>query len=230
MNQLDIEDLSIVLAVRNHNPNLLTLEFLQGSGVIPTDWQLARPPVLSTQGSQVLFQNGIKLEAQPGTVSFSEAMGGKTADAMEIPAIARRYAAVLPNLDYRGVGINPRKFVAFEDRSEAAHQYMTQTILSPGSWQNFGTAPIQAGINLVYTLERCQFRLGINEARLNLPDREIPAIVFIGNFNYGIGSESVEKRLQNLTRIIEHWQDDWATYEELIENQFLAGVERDAIG
>lgn len=227
---LDLQDLAIVLAVRDHNPTMLTPDFLKGSGVVPAAWVLEQPPVLSQRGAQIVFKNGIKIEAQPGNVSFSEGMGKtKAAEEIEVPNLALHYAAALPNLEYGGVGINPRRFVTFENQPDGAHQYITETILSRGGWQDFGTAPMQAGINLVYTLERCQLRLGINEARLKLPDREVPAVVFIGNFHYEVGGESGGERLEALKRAIAHWQEDLTAFRELIDSQFLAGVAGNAI-
>jgi hypothetical protein len=49
-----IQDISIVLAIRNHSSTLLTPDFLNGSGVIPTDWELARPPVISPRGTHII--------------------------------------------------------------------------------------------------------------------------------------------------------------------------------
>jgi hypothetical protein len=226
---VDLQDLAIVLAARNYNPGMLTPDFLNGSGVVPADWELARPPALSQRATQVVFKNGVRIEGQPGTVSFSEQMGNEDPQAFRVPDLARRYAAALPNLEYLGVGINPRRFVTFGEEAESAHQYITETILSRGSWQNFGTAPMQAGINLVYTLERCQLRLGINEARFKLPDQEVPAVLFAGNFNYGVRGESPAERLESLKEAIAHWQEDLNAYRDLIDRQFLAGVEAEAV-
>lgn len=226
MNQtLDIQDFSIILAVRNHNPAILSLDFLKGSGVIPGEWELASPPVISAQAAQMIFTNGIKIEAQAGIISFFQGMDSHDLfKNIEIPNIARRYAAMLPNLDYQGVGINPRRFVTFENRADNAHQYLTQTLLSRGSWQDFGIAPLQVGMNLAYTLERCQLRLNINEVKLQFPDREaVSALLFAGNFTYGIAGVSAEERLQNLHQVLENWQSDVTTYQELIDSRFLAG-------
>ncbi|HAG80644.1 MAG TPA: hypothetical protein DCL61_05620 [Cyanobacteria bacterium UBA12227] len=231
MNQtLDIQDFSIVLAARNHNPTLVTPDFLRGSGVVPGDWELARPPALSPQATQIIFKNGIKIEAQVGTISFSQGINTPNFEDLELPGMARRYATTLPNLEYRGVGINPRRFVAFGDGSDQAHKYITETILSHGSWQEFGTASIQATINLIYTLEHCQLRLGINEARLQSPDRDaIPAVVFTGNFHYDVAGESAEERLKLLHQILDNSQKDFLTYRELIDSKFLAGSRDDIV-
>ncbi|HBL10815.1 MAG TPA: hypothetical protein DD379_05310 [Cyanobacteria bacterium UBA11162] len=231
MNQtLDIQEFSIVLVARNHNPTLVTPDFLRGSGVIPEDWELARPPALSTQTTQIIFKNGIKIEAQAGTISFSQAINPQSLNTIELPSLARRYSMTLPNLAYQGVGINPRRFVTFRDGADQAHQYITETILARGSWQHFGIAPIQAGINLVYTLERCQLRLAINEARLQMPDAEaIPAVLFVGNFNYRVIGEAADERLKFLHQAIDNWQVDLETYRELIEHKFLVRAKSEDI-
>lgn len=232
MNQtLDIQDFSIVLAIKNQNPTIVTPDFLKGSGVIPGDWELARPPVLSTQTTQIIFKNGIKIDAQLGSISFSQGLDSPQRQELkdiEIPDMARRYTASLPNLEYRGVGINPRRFVTFGDGVNQAHKYITETILSRGSWQDFGTSPMQVGVNLVYRLEGCQLRLGINEAQLQTPEREaIPAVVFTGNFHYDLTGESGGERLGNLQQILNNWQKDFLIYRELIDSKFLAGMKDD---
>ena len=109
-----IQDLSIVLTAPNHNPTLLNPDFLTGTGIIPTDWELARPPVISTQGSQIAFKNGVTFLAQPGAITFSQSFAEATPETLDIPTIARKYATTLANLDYQAVSINPKQFVPFE--------------------------------------------------------------------------------------------------------------------
>ena len=87
---------------------------------------------------------------------------------------------------------------------------------------------MQVGVNLVYRLEGCQLRLGINEAQLQTPEREaIPAVVFTGNFHYDLTGESGGERLGNLQQILNNWQKDFLIYRELIDSKFLAGMKDD---
>lgn len=223
-----IQDISIVLAIRNYSSTLLTPDFLNGSGVIPTDWELARPPVISPRGTHIIFKNGIRMSAQSEMVSFSQGISNHL-DEIQIADIARRYTAVLPNLDYRAVGLNPQRFVTFEGQPDAAYEYITETILAQGSWQNFGTAPMRVGINLIYTLESRQLRLGINEVKLKMLEEEVPAVLFAGNFHHEVGGELGVERLENLNQAIAYWQQDLAAYEELIDSQFLAQTTGNAI-
>lgn len=223
--EFEFRELSVVLAARNHNPTMATPDFLKGSGVVPADWELARPPVLAQGGSQIAFKNGIRVEARPGRVTFSEGMGkNKPPEEMGVPDLALRYAAALPNLEYGGVGVNPRYFATFEAQLDGARLFIREKILCRGGWQEFGIAPVQAGVNLVFTLERCQLRLGISEVRLKLPEREVPAVAFAGNFDYRVGGESPQERLEAVRRAVGHWQEDMAAFEQLIRGEFLTGV------
>lgn len=228
---LDIQELSIVVAVSNHNPMMLTVDFLKGSGIVPTDWELARPPVLSQGSAQVSFRNGINIVAQPGMITFSQAM---TADAkleqVMVAEVAQKYVKALPNLDYRAIGINPRRFVSFGDSPDAAHKYITERILAPGGWQQVGDAPMQAGINLVYSVNGVPLRLGINEARLQMPEQEaIPAVLFAGNFHHELAVENGADRLSALERQIENWRVDWDAYQDILNTKFLTQTEFESV-
>lgn len=225
----NIQDLSIVLAVRNLNPTILTPDFLGGSGVIPTDWQLARQPSITARSSQIAFKNGVQLEAQQGSVNFTEGLTNREPESLQIPDLVRRFAAALPNLNYLAIGINPRSLVSFDDESATA-SYITETILSSGSWQEFGNSPMQANVNLAYDLGRCQFRLNISEAKLKVGEEEpVPAIFFAGNFSYTLSGDSSDERLQALNRSLDGWKEDLAVYQDLINNRFLAGMKGESV-
>jgi hypothetical protein len=224
----NIQELAIVLAISNHNPTLLTPDFLAGSGIVPLNWELSRPPVFSAQASQVAFTNGISIVAQLGSVTFSESITNKPLEEVALASLASKYASALPNLDYRAVGISPKRFVTFEHQPDAAHTFITNTLLSPGSWQNAGTASLQANITLAYTFDQHQLRLNIAEARLQAADKEpIPIILFAGSFHYDLDGELGQARLTNLHKAIEHWRTDLETYQNLIDTQFLPLMETD---
>ena len=225
----NIQDLSIVLAIRNYNPTLLTADFLIGTGVVPGNWELARQPAVSPRASQIAFTNGVQIEAQPGTVSFTEGLSNRENKDIQIPDLVRRYAASLPNFNYLGIGINPRFIITFEQEA-AAESFIQERILSPGSWQEFGTAPMQASVILAYSLKECQLRVNINSARLQISEgKAIPAILFTGNFAYQLSGESSEEHQQTLNQIIDTWPEDLAIYRDLIDNRFLTGIKGDTV-
>jgi len=225
----NIQELSIVLAVTNHNPTLLTPDFLAGSGIVPLDWELSRPPIFTAQATQVAFTNGINIIAQPGSVTFSESITNKALEEVTIANLVSKYTSALPNLDYRTISISPRRFITFETDSDAARKFLTDTLLSPGPWQNAGTAPLQATVTLVYTFEERQLRLNVAEARLQQADKDpIPTLLLSGSFNYDLDGEVGQERLQKLHQELEHWRADLEAYQELIQTQFLTLLKPDA--
>ena len=69
---LILQELGIVVAMQQPNPNLVTAEFLKLSGIIPADWQLAREPINTDSAAQLLFTNGVSIVAEPNRIMFGE--------------------------------------------------------------------------------------------------------------------------------------------------------------
>lgn len=219
---IDIQELAIVVTAQHHNPAILNPEFLKCSGVIPADWELARAPVCNPQVAQVVFRNGISITAQADRILFVESMGAKAPQEVEATRVARQYVQTLPHADYQALGINFKGFVPFHQDTNAAHRFLTNTLLSPGAWQAYGQETVKASINLVYTLERGRLYLSISEAALQLPDGVItPIVMFLGNFEYRSTEESGDSTTY-LQNCLNHWQVDLENFKDLINARFLA--------
>jgi hypothetical protein len=218
MKKVNLQELAIVVAVKEIDPTLLTPEFLKYSQIVPSDWEVAGQPTRSFQGSQVIFQNGVSVMAQPQRISFAELAVDKLPSAMEIPKLAGKFVDVLANLNYVGVGVNMRGYIDFGTDKRQARDFMFQNLLAPGAWQQLGTAPVQAGINLGYTFDERRLNLTINEATLQTPDRQILEIaLFGGNFDYDIANTTAsEAHNQRIKQILTNWQRDLALYEEVV--------------
>lgn len=215
------QEFGIIIAAKNHNPTILNPDFLKYSGIVPQEWELVRQPTYTQNVSQLAFTNGIMIVAEPTRVIFIEAIEQKAINDITVAEIAKKYVQTLPNIQYEGVGLNPRGYISFEQQS-AASQYLVKTLLSDGDWQSLGTAPVRATLNLVYTLERCPFYLTVSEAALRNPDEtNIPIVLFNGSFSYEVRSEISAERVVNLHNIIDHWQTDLSNYQEIINTKFL---------
>jgi hypothetical protein len=223
---LTVQDLAIVFAVERQDPTLLSADFLRYSDIVPTEWEVAQQPVRTQQAAQVRFENGVTIVAYPNQVVFAQSLATEN-DSVEIASVAQRYSEVLRNMVYQGVGINVRGYVPFAGEEKgAARQFMFDSLLVQGDWQNFGEAPVQASLNLNYQLEHCQLSLSVNEAALQLPESEsFPVLLFAGNFNYALAGSSETERLHSLTAAISNWQKDLKTFEELVCQKFLSVAE-----
>jgi hypothetical protein len=218
----EIQELALIISAKNLNPAMLSEDFLKFSGIVPNDWELAKQPILSPNFAQVSFQNGVSIVSQPRTVSFAETIDTRGAQEPRVPQVARKYVDKLPHAEYQTLSINTKSIVPFSGGQDAARKYITGTLLAAGPWLDFGQAPVQAGINLSYQLERCQFNLGINEARVHISEQAaIPALLFAGSFNYAIAIDSEPERLKQLTQCIDEWRSDWEMFNEIIRQWFF---------
>jgi hypothetical protein len=216
------QEFGIIIAAKNHKPTILNPDFLKYSGIVPTEWELARQPVYTQSVSQVAFTNGVMIVAEPTRVIFIQAIEGFTATGIVVADIAKKYVQTLPNVEYEAVGLNPRSYMTFDQQQDAAHQYLAEMLLSPGAWQEIGTTPVRATLNLAYTLERCPFYLTVSEAALRNPDEtSTPIVLFNGSFSYQVIGETVPERLKNLHQLIDNWQGDLLTYQDIINSKFI---------
>lgn len=62
---LFVQEIGISIAAKDLNPSALNPDFLKYSDIIPSDWELARPPVYTNRMVQIVFKNGLSLIAQP---------------------------------------------------------------------------------------------------------------------------------------------------------------------
>lgn len=218
----EIQDVAIGLSAKNLNPTILSVEFLKFSGIIPTDWEISAQPVMNPNFAQINFQNGVSIVAQPRTITFTAILNHPNLKELRLPDLVSNFIDKLPHAEYQGVGITTRSIVPFPSSPDAARQYITRTLLSPGPWQDFGLNPVQAGVNYLYQLERCQLNLNINEAKVQLPDRRaVPAVLFAGSFNYTIETENETERLVQLKEALNQWENDLNTFNEIVHQRFL---------
>ncbi|MFN5515228.1 MAG: hypothetical protein ACK5CA_10880 [Cyanobacteriota bacterium] len=217
-----IREITLTIAAKNLDPTLLSEQFLKFSGIVPNDLELARQPTLNPAGSQLMFKNGLGIVAQPRVVNFMETLTGKEIEDVSAPQVARQFIAKLPNAEYQGVTISPKCLIPFPNDPDGARKYITQTLLAPGSWQNFGKAPVQAGINFLYQFEGCQLNLNVNQAMLQIPDQKpVAAILFTGNFNYATDHPTPAERIKIIDQYLSAWQSDVQTFQQMIEERFM---------
>lgn len=218
-----IEEISIVIAAQDLSPTMMSQEFLKFSGIIPKEWELAQQPVLSPNFARLNFTNGIGIDAQPRSITFSETLHNKQV-ALAIHQVANRYLEKLPHAEYMGLSLSPKILLPFPDSSTMVREYITGTLLGSGSWKRIGNAPVQAGINLMYFLDRCQLTISISEAKLQKPQEQtLTAILFSGNFNYSVNlaQNYAPDRTAQTQDFLSNWNKDLEEFREIVNHKFL---------
>jgi hypothetical protein len=218
---LILQELGIVVAMQQPNPNLVTAEFLKLSGIIPLDWQLAREPLNNDKISQLLFTNGVSIVAEPNRIMFGENIGDKDINTLTVATIATKYLDIFKLAQYSAIGINIRSYSP-QSTIGSATEYINQQLLGDGNWQKYGTVPVQAALNLVYTLEGRQLNLDVAAAGIQFAEQEItPVILFSGNFSYKLAVPETASNLAAASQVLAKWQTDLSAYCELITDRFL---------
>ncbi len=217
---LNINEISIVIVAKNHNPTILNPDFLKYNEIVPEDWELAEAPICVEPMAQVTFKNGINIVSQLDKVIFGETIQAKNTEKVEVPSIARKYVETLPHVDYRAVGINPKGHVEF-DSGDKLRKYLIETFLAPGPWSNIGEAPVKTSFKFVYSLAQSLCNLTIDEAVLQIPNKPPTSVLlFAANFHHELIKDKKEERLSELYEIVENWQNDLKTFKE-IANKIL---------
>jgi hypothetical protein len=217
---LILQELGIVVAMQQPNPNLVTADFLKLSGIIPLDWQLAREPIHGDT-SQLLFTNGVRIIAEPNRIIFDENIGDRDVNTLTVATVARKYVEIFKLAKYAAIGINIRSHSP-QTQIEQATAYINHQLLNSGAWQNYGTTPMRAALSLSYTLPGRELNLEITAAGIQSGESEItPVILFSGNFSYNLAELQVGESAAAASQILTDWQTDLSAYCELITDRFL---------
>lgn len=229
-NTQSIEEISLIIAAQDLIPTTVGQDFLKLSGIIPQDWQLAQQPVVNPNFAQLNFTNGVGINAQPRTITFSESLRNKQSQDIAIHQVAGKYVEKLPHAKYMGLSFSPKILLPFPTAPQAVRQYITESLLGSGAWKFIGKTPLQAGINLMYHLERCQLTINISEAKLQKPQESpIAAILFSGNFNYNVnlGAAQSSSIMTQMTDFLNHWRTDLEEFRNIVHQKFLDSPEAD---
>lgn len=227
---LKIQELSITLFVKNLQPGTIHPAVLQYLGIIPSQWELIKNPVHSDREVKLVFTNQVRLIVQPNRIIFAETIGHKKLDDIQITQIALRYLKTFSNIDYQGISINPGGYVRFNSH-EAASLYMSQNLLPSKPWQTFTDSSINAmGLKLAYPYKKGKFYLDINQASVEIVNQVIPAVWFVGNFNYLLDGKDKTEKLEQSKQLIKQWRIDVDLFANFISEKFLASIKTPVFG
>jgi len=225
-----IEEISLIVAAQDLTPTMMSQDFLKFSGVIPQEWEIAQQPVLTPNFAQLNFTNGVGINAQPRSITVSESLSNKKVEDIKIHQVVEKYLEKLPHAEYMGLSFSPKILLPFPDEPQAVRQYIADSLLASGAWKRIGKAPVQAGINLMYHLERCQMTISISEAKLQRPqEAPLVAILFSGNFNYSVnlGQDESSSRMTQMAGFLDNWKTDLEEFRDIINQKFLDSTKVD---
>ena len=221
-----LQEMEIVLGIPKQDPTFFNLDFLTYTGIVPDDWEVLGMPKRSPQSSLVTFQNDVSLMAETHQTVFSELLGEKGMNDIEIPKLVLRFLDIMKNLNLTSLTLNFRGYVGFQDAPRAAHDYFFQHFVQPGAWQAVGTGPVRGGLDLVYTFDEKILKLGLQEAAIRrLDDTAMAALIFNGAFELDLlklkaDGMNADGTLSPVKQAIESWDNDLKIFIDVVSRFF----------
>lgn len=216
-----LQEMEIALGIPQQDPTFFNIDFLSYTGIVPDEWEPIGAPRRSPQLAQVNFQNDVSLTAEPRQTIFSELLGEKGMEDIEIPHVALRFVDIMKNVNYTHLNLNFRGYVAFPNAPRAAHDYFFKNLFNPGAWQDIGTAPIRAGLDLVYTFGEQKLDFSVQEAAIRrLDETSVAALLFSGSFGMDYNKLAPQARIESVQKGIKNWNNDLKQFIEVVSRFF----------
>jgi hypothetical protein len=218
---LVIENASIVIVAKGHNPSILQPYFLHDKNIIPKewDWEGARS-TLTPPLSQIVFKEGFAITAELQKLVFQENEGERVPDKTKLGAIASAYTKILPHVPYTSVGVNFTGHIN-KTSTEEASSYLLNRFIAKGKWTNYGKTPPAVGVKFVYDIgdSKCTLSLEPGEViHVDKPQERIP-VVFV-SVNYHSDANSQKKDW--LSTAIAKWADDFRHFIKMVDELVLS--------
>ena len=212
--------LSVVLIADNVEPSMINPDFLRNNGIVDPDLQTEQPPISTPVFSQVAFEGGLSVVAQPGRFDFTQRGEALTED-VAIPDIARRFLERVPHPSYKAVGINPMGVRPLDDGSVGG---VASALIEGGKWMAFEDVLPTVSLKAVYDCENRQIAMEVQDARRREADgSESPGLLFAVNIHRDIAETDQARRIARLMSILSKWRDDLSDFRNLVAQFNLGG-------
>ena len=211
---IDLIEFSIVLVATSNNPSILNPDFLFHNDIVDVSHKVRDPRISTPAFSQVTFEDGLTVKADPDRVVFEQRGSKLTTEAIVCPEIARRYLEEVPHVPYRAVGINPKGHR--RSASQAGHR-VADALIDHGAWMSFKDLTPEIQLKAVYRYSDRTISMDIAEAeRRGQGPKPIPGMLFQANIHREIQATDATKRIQAISSIFSSWTDDLEDFLSLV--------------
>ncbi len=212
---VDLVEFSVVLVATSNNPSILNPDFLRYNGIVDAGRQVQEPCISTPAYSQVTFEGGFAVKADPDRVIFEQKGDKLATEDIVCPEMAKRYLEKIPHAFYRAVGINPKGYRRSEDEAADA---VADALIDQGAWMSFKDVTPKVQLKMVYRYDRRTISLDIVEAEKKKPGGgKIPGLVFGANVHRDITQKTQQGRSEKLFTILNDWKKDLSEFHALVE-------------
>ena len=203
--KLEILNTSVVVLAKHHNPTILHPSFLTSEEIVPSDWEIAEPPVSTPVFAMVKYKNGIvfNVEQNRFQVRRDELKDGGAES--KLPILASKYVQKLLHVKYQAVGINFKGFIEYAD----PETLVMDRFLKPGTADFSGARPEASGFRFVYQLDNVRFRLSFDSGKVKRADSdsERSGILIDANYHMDLAGHNIHHEIERATSLYsEHYK------------------------
>ncbi len=218
---IKVRDFSIVVVAENQSPSILNPDFLKYNKIVPSDWELAMPPISIPQVSQVFFNNGVNIVAEVGKISFWESLDTDHLD-FKVPEMTYKYIDAVPFLAYKAIGININAYVIL-DKEEDSQDIILDKLIAPGKWKVFQGESPNALVQFTYKFDNTNLIIALQKAAFQKTQNDllIPIVNFTANFHRDLKDGTPDEKNSQMKNIIQSWKTDLNTLLSFVKEAFL---------
>lgn len=213
--KLGILNTAVVVLAKHHNPTILHPSFLTSQDIVPSDWELAEPPVCTPVFAVVKYKNGIVFNVGERNFQVTDNQGGDDYEKSQVADLALKYTTVLPHVHYSAIGINFGGFI----ECVGPEKIVLDRFLKEGPADLDGNRPTALGLRLVYMLEDTRLKLSVEAGTIKLAngEKERNGVLVNGNFHTELKQED---RIDQLEKVTEFFPARCGEFSAVVRSLF----------
>ena len=213
MQRAELIELSVVLVATSNNPSIINPDFLLHNDIVREDLVLAGDAVSTPVYSQVSYQGGLAVRADPERVVFVHSASGPILSDADSPRMAARYVQAVPHVPYRAVGINPKLYVGLAETRVAK---VADLLRRRGAWLTFEDSEPDVRIGAIYSFSSRRVTIeALSSAQSYSINKQTHGLGFQANVHHDLDQTSSKARIEAFDSIIHGWRTDVADCQEI---------------
>lgn len=197
--ELEILNTSVVVLAKHNNPTILHPTFLSSEGIVPSDWEVAEPPVSTPVFAVVKYKNGIIFIVEENKLQVRRDELKDDVGESLLPVLACKYVQKLPHVKYQAVGIN---FKGFIECAEPERIVMNR-FLKPGIANFNNKHPEASGFRFVYNLDDVRLRLSFDSGKVKRAEdkNERTGIFIDANYHMDLVGNNIHQEIERTSTL-----------------------------
>ena len=209
--RIDLVEFSIVVVAQSNNPTILNPDFLKHNGIVSVRRDLHReqPPLTTPMFSQVAFEDGLVVRADPATIAFHQAADVLARGDIDGPAVAKGYLRTVPHVPYTALGLNPKVLIR-----NPPFVRMSKVLHAEGNWMMAGTCVPRFELKATYELSGRQIALTLQDVQTKQGD---DALLCTANIHREVEEDNQQMRISSILSMLDCWEKDLDEFNTLVD-------------